>query len=168
MSLKILIKKFRYCWRPREQRSSSGRAPVGGRAGGGPAAPPQPAGEAGGGHAQPSSKSEEQHAGGAEHHQTGQPGKWTETSACPWSCGHRTCVQTNFLKDNFGLSFPNLFHFPPVSLRTQVVLVWVGLFCAGFFSCITSLRPQEGSNGQEIHPSFLVSLTDSGSVDASG
>lgn len=58
------------------QRSSSGRASVCGRAGGRPAAPSQPAGEAGRGHAQPGPKFKEQHSGSAEHHQTGQPGKW--------------------------------------------------------------------------------------------
>lgn len=61
------------------QRSSSGWASVCGRAGGRPAAPPQPAGEACWRHAQPGPKFKEQHSGSAEHHQTGQPGNWMHT-----------------------------------------------------------------------------------------
>lgn len=62
------------------QRSSSGWASICGRAGGRPAAPPQPAGEACWRHAQPGPKFKEQHSGGTEHHQTGQPGNWMDTS----------------------------------------------------------------------------------------
>lgn len=143
--LSLKRSEWRYCCRPRGQRSSSGRAPVGGRAGGRPAAPPQPAGEARRGHAQPSSQSEEQHAGGAEHHQAGQP-------------GGIILVQVFIICSVFHL----------LSLRTRVILVWVGLFCTGVFPCITTTRPHGGSNRQIIEPSTLVSLTDSGSVDASG